>query len=203
MSPPNTPGVLPSQLTVLEAALRRNDALWQIIRSFDEIGLPDGWLVAGAVAQTIWNVVLGRPADAGIKDADIVYFDPHDLSQEAELKEEIRLRGRFAPLGLKLDVKNEARVHLWYEEKFGYPILPYRSAAAAIATFPTTATSIGVRWESARLECCAPYGLDDLLGLIVRPNKVQITPAIYQEKLARWRVEWPELTFLGWNSPDE
>lgn len=203
MSPPDTPGVLPSQLTVLEASLRRNDALWQIIRSFDEIGLPDCWLVAGAVAQTIWNIALGRPADAGIKDADIVYFDPYDLSQEAELKEEIRLRSRFARLGLKLDVKNEARVHLWYEEKLGYPISPYRSTAAAIGTFPTAATSIGVRWHGARLECCAPYGLDDLLGLIVRPNKVQITPAIYQEKVARWRVEWPELTFLGWNSPDE
>jgi hypothetical protein len=127
--------LLPSQLTVLEASLRRNNALWQIIRSFDEIGLPDCWLVAGAVAQTIWNIALGRPAHAGIKDADIVYFDPYDLSQEAELKEEIRLRSRFARLGLKLDVKNEARVHLWYEEKFGYPIPPYRSTACRYRHF--------------------------------------------------------------------
>jgi uncharacterized protein len=200
MSPPSTLGVLPSQLTVLETALSRNDALWQIIASFDEIRLPDCWLVAGAVAQTIWNVALSRPASAGIKDADIVYFNPDDLSQEAELEEEIRLRSRFARLGLKLDVKNEARVHLWYEQKFGYPIPPYRSSAAAIATFPTTATSIGVRWHDARLECCAPYGLGDLLDLIVRPNRIQITPAIYEEKVARWRAEWPELTFLEWNS---
>lgn len=147
MSLLNAPGIPPNQLSILETSLRRNDALWQIIASFDEIGLPDGWLVAGAVAQTIWNVALGRPADAGIKDADIVYFDPDDLSRCGELKEENRLRSRFARLGLKLDVKNEARVHLWYEEKFGYPIPPYRSTAAAIATFPTTATSIGVRWQ--------------------------------------------------------
>src|SRR5260370_40606051 len=77
----------------------------------------------------------------------------------------MRLRCRFTRLSLKLDVKNEARVHLWYEEKFGYPIPPYRSTAAAIATFPTTATSIGVRWCGGRLECCAPYGLDDLFSI--------------------------------------
>ena len=101
--------------------------------------------------------------------------------------------------GAKLDVKNEARVHLWYEEKFGYPIPPYQSTAAAIATFPTTATAIGVRRYGAQFECCAPFGLDDLFDLIVRPNKVQITPAIYDAKVARWRAEWPQLTFLTWN----
>ncbi len=109
------------------------------------------------------------------------------------------MRYRFTRLSLKLDVKNEARVHLWYEEKFGYPIPPYRSTAAAIATFPTTATSIGVRWCGGRLECCAPYGLDDLFRLIVRPNKVQITQAVYEAKVARWRAEWPQLAFLPWN----
>lgn len=186
-------------LEALEAALRGHEALWEIIGSFDDIGLPDGWLVAGAVAQTVWNHCLGRPPQSGIKDADIVYFDADDISSEAEIRNETRLRERFAHLGLKLDVKNEARVHLWYEEKFGYPITPYRSTADAIGTFPTTATSIGVRWRDARLECCAPHGLDDLFGLIVRPNKIQITPAIYEAKVTRWRAEWPELTFLTWD----
>jgi uncharacterized protein len=98
-----------------------------------------------------------------------------------------------------LDVKNEARVHVWYRQKFGYAIPPYRSSAAAIATFPTTATSIGVRWRNGQLECCAPFGVGDLFGLIVRPNKVQITPVIYEAKVARWRREWPQLAFLRWD----
>jgi hypothetical protein len=197
--PIHSPDIPANQLEALEGALRRHEALWQIVGSFDDIGLPDCWLVAGVVAQTIWNYALGRPAEAGIKDADIVYFDANDLSEETELREEARLRRRFTPLGLKLDVKNEARVHLWYEKKFGYPIPSYRSTSAAIATFPTTATSIGVRWCGARLECCAPFGLDDLFALFVRPNKVQIMPAIYEAKVARWRAEWPQLTFVAWN----
>jgi hypothetical protein len=81
-------------MKLLEARLRRHKALWEIVGSFDEINLPDCWLVAGAVAQTVWNDALGRVANAGIKDADIVYFDEDDLSEEAELREEVPLRDR-------------------------------------------------------------------------------------------------------------
>jgi uncharacterized protein len=128
--------------------------------------LPGNWLVAGSIAQTVWNLALGRPAGFGIKDADVVYFDAQDLSFEAEVENEQRLRDLFRHLPVKLDVKNEARVHLWYERSFGYPIAPYLSAPAAIATFPTTATAIGVRCKAGKFECYSPFGLDDLFDLV-------------------------------------
>lgn len=40
---------------------------------------------------------------------------------------------------------------------------------------------------------------NDLLALTVRPNKRQITPAIYAAKVARWRPLWPHVTFLAWD----
>jgi hypothetical protein len=119
-------------------------------------------------------------------------------SFEAEASHERRLRDLFQHLPIKLDVKNEARVHLWYEDRFGYAIKPYLSSADAIATFPTTATAVGVREIRGKLECCAPFGIDDLFGLVVRPNKRQITRAIYEAKVDRWRSIWPRLTFLPW-----
>jgi hypothetical protein len=186
----------------LTAALRQNRILRAILDGFDEIGLPDAWLVAGAVAQTVWNLAGGHPAERGIKDADIVYFDRQDLSAASETAHERRLRARFADLGCTLDVKNEARVHLWYEARFGYPIAPYRSVADAIASFPTTATAVGVRRRADRVEYCAPYGLDDLLALVVRPNPAQITAEIYRAKLARWQTQWPYLTYLPWAAAD-
>src|SRR6476620_8096023 len=72
---------------------------------------------------------------------------------------ERRVRNLFQHLPIKLDVKNEARVHLWYEDRFGYAIKPYSSSADAIATFPTTATAVGVRQIHSKFECCAPFGL--------------------------------------------
>jgi hypothetical protein len=185
----------------LEAALRQNRCLWQILCRFDEITLPDAWLVAGAVAQTVWNLSLGRPAELGIKDVDLVYFDATDLSLEAEVAQEQRLRRQFKTLPVQLDVKNEARVHLWYHRTFGYSIPPYSLTKAAIDTFPTTATSIGVRRRANRFECYAPFGLDDLFALAVRPNKAQVTAGIYEAKLTHWREQWPQLTYLDWDAP--
>jgi hypothetical protein len=90
-------------------------------------------------------------------------------------------------------------VHLWYQDRFGYSIKPYSSSADAIASFPTTATSVGIRRVFGKFECCAPFGLDDLFGLVVKPNKRQITRAIYEAKIARWRSIWPRLTILPWD----
>lgn len=186
----------------LESRLRENPWLWEMLRRFDNIGLPDSWIVAGCIAQTVWNLAYGRSAEFGIKDVDLVYFDSADLSAKAETDHEERLCRYFKNLPVKLDVKNEARVHLWYERAFGYPIPAYRSTADAIASFPTTATAIGVRRAAGKFECCAPFGLDDLFTLTVRPNKRQITPAIYAAKVTPWRSAWPNLTFLGWDDAD-
>jgi hypothetical protein len=106
---------------------------------------------------------------------------------------------RFADIPLEFDVKDEARVHLWYPRAFGYPIAPYQSVEAAIATFPTTATAIGVRKQGKGYRICAPFGLDDLFGFVTRPNKRQITRQIYEAKIQRWHATWPRLTVLPWD----
>jgi hypothetical protein len=189
----------PGSANQLYVALRQNQCLAGILERFDEIAPPDAWLAAGCIAQTIWNLACGQPAELGIKDVDLIYFDDQDLSLGAEAGHERRLRDLFGHLAIKLDVKNEARVHLWYQQRFGYAIEPYRSSADAIATFPTTATAVGVRWIHDEFECCAPFGLADLFGLVVRPNKRQITGAIYDAKAERWRLIWPSLTILPWD----
>ncbi|HEX8803142.1 MAG TPA: nucleotidyltransferase family protein, partial [Acidimicrobiales bacterium] len=163
--------------------------------------------------QTVWNAAHGFAPDHGIRDVDVVYFDPGDLSAGAEHAVEERLRRHLAAAGVavRLDVTNEARVHLWYEERFGVPLAPYRSTCDAIATWPATAGSVGVRpadgdeadgaegrGHGDGLVVCAPFGLDDLLGLVVRPNRVLVTEEVYAAKAARWRAAWPRLRVLDW-----
>lgn len=36
------------------------------------------YIGAGAIVQTIWNVLTNRPVDYGIDDIDIVYYNPQD-----------------------------------------------------------------------------------------------------------------------------
>src|SRR5262249_52254317 len=144
----------------------------------------------------------GFDLGAHIKDCDLVYYDPADLSYEAEDVHVRRGRALFADLPVPVEIMNEARVHLWYEDHFGYRIEPYRSVEHAVNSWPTTATSVGVRREpGGDLVVYAPYGLNDLFGLVVRPNKAQITEAIYLEKVERWQRNWPRLRMLPWREP--
>jgi hypothetical protein len=184
----------------LQATLRRNPAIAELLDRFDEFSLPDAWLVAGCLAQTVWNVATGNHPGHGIRDLDLIYHDAGDLSTTAEQDHEQRLRARFAHLPATLDVKNQARVHLWYERRFGRAIPPYPSSAAAIATFPTTATSLGVRTTAGTFELCAPFGLDDLYALTVRANPRLVSREVYNAKAARWQSLWPALTIVPWDA---
>jgi uncharacterized protein len=187
----------PEPAHVLAQVLRQSPITRSLFDRWEHIGLPDCWLVAGAVAQTVWNDAHTFAPEHGIKDVDIVYFDA-DLREQSESHHAERLRRLLKDLPVQVDVKNEARVHLWYAQKFGYAIQPYTSTAAALATFPTTAGSVAVRPSAEGIEVCAPFGMEDLLGLVVRPNKVQITEPIYAAKVKRWRALWPRLTILDW-----
>jgi uncharacterized protein len=162
------------------------------------LALPGWYLGAGCIAQTVWNLAHSKPPGVGILDYDLVYFDP-DLSESHEDDVRAEARALTADQPIDLDVKNQARVHLWYSDRFGYEIKPYSSIEEAIASWPTTATAVGVRLLERELDVYAPFGLEDLVNLTVRANRVQITPEIYDKKVARWIGLWPRLTVLPWD----
>jgi hypothetical protein len=189
---------LARQVEALERIILANPVACLLLQRVAEMALPSWYLGAGGVAQTVWNHLHDFAATHGIVDYDIVYFDPDDLTEASEKAIECELTARAGVQGAKLDVSNQARVHLWYERRFGRALVPYRSVEHAIATWPTTATSVGVRTEGNEFAVSAPYGLADLFGLTVRPNTTVIDRAVYEGKAARWRRLWPHLTVLPW-----
>jgi hypothetical protein len=196
-----TPGRLPvtEQLHVLRATLARNDVLTEVLARAATLDLPGWYLTAGCVFQTVWNVVTDRPPAAGIKDYDLFYFDGADLGWAAE-DEVIRAGARlFGDLPAQVEIRNEARVHLWYEDRFGVPCPPYPSTEAAIDSFAATTCCLGIRLGAGdRWRVYAPHGLADVFNLVVRPNPVLAPREVYETKTRRWRAHWPELTVLPW-----
>ena len=183
----------------LANALQENPVVSDLLEHWGAVGLPDCWIVAGVVVQSYWNRVHELPAMHGVSDIDLIYYEPNDLTESSESREARRISEFFEHLGVRFDVKNQARVHLWYEARFGYPIEPYRSSAGAIDTFPTKAGSIGIRPTLAEIEAYATFGFDDLLNMKVRPNKRQVTREIYWEKVSRWKELWPMLVIVDWD----
>lgn len=191
---------LNTQLLMLKDILYKSDALSTAINKACKLGLKNYYIGAGCVAQTVWNYLSGYPLEYGIGDIDFVYFDDSDLSLEAENRVVNMVKAAFGDLPIKIDVKNEARVHLWYDKHFGYKIEPYTSLEDAVNTWPTTATAIGVRKsENGSLVVYAPFGLNDLFGKVVRANKRQITEDIYEAKTHKWIGKWKDLIIVPWN----
>ncbi|GLY97422.1 nucleotidyltransferase family protein [Actinoplanes sp. NBRC 103695] len=183
----------------LRSALSRNEVLIEVLERAAALDLPGWYLTAGCVFQTVWNGVTGRPPGHGIRDYDLFYFDAGDLSWEAEDRVIAASARVFADLPAEVEVRNEARVHLWYEQKFGVPCPPYSSTEAAIDSFAATTCCVGVRLEpDGQWRVYAPHGLADIFDLVLRPNPVLAPREVYETKAARWRELWPELTVLPW-----
>lgn len=188
---------LHKQISELENILSRSSLIQEVLRRAPALEMPNWYLGAGAIAQTVWNDHHGFSLDHGIKDCDLVYFDP-DISAEAQDGYKAKGKRLFATLTVEVEITNEARVHLWYKQERGKEIRQYHSTEDAINTWPTTATSVGVRYEGDDFIVYAPYGLHDLLNMIVRPNKTLLTYEVYEQKTKRWKNLWPKLIIIDW-----
>jgi hypothetical protein len=190
------------QLDALQAVLSRNAMLVEVLVRAGTLNLPNWYVAAGGIVQTVWNVVTDRPPAEGIKDYDLGYFDSSDLSWEAEDAAIQAGQTIFTDLPIPVEIRNQARVHLWYEDKFGVRCPPHTCVEAAIDSFEATTCCLGVRVEpNGRWRVYAPHGLSDVFNLVVRPNPVLAPRSVYQAKISRWRQQWATLTVLPWPEP--
>jgi hypothetical protein len=179
-----------NQADFIEASLTNSNNR-AILERLPHLGVPDAWLVSGALFQTVWNELTGRAPTHGIRDYDIFYFDP-DTSWDAEDAVIRRARALFGDI--EIEVRNQARVHIWYQEKFGTPYPPLGKATDGIDRFLMPCAMVGL---NAARDLYAPRGIADIANLTVRPNHMpNFHPERYAEKASRWREVWPEITIL-------
>jgi hypothetical protein len=183
----------------LEAIVRGSDSLMTVLRLTRDLDLPDWLIVSGAVYQKVWNHLTGRDPDYGIKDYDLAYFDASDVSYEAEDVHIQRAATRFPPpFDQQVEVRNQARVHLWFWDRFGEPYEPLTSSAEALGRFVAPCFSVGVRLEADdSLTIEAPFGLNDLFSMTIRPNPTRQLARGWDKVIASARGRWPEITVVA------
>jgi uncharacterized protein len=179
----------------LEAIVRAQPDLMHVLRVARDLDLPDWLVVSGAIYQPVLNHLTGRDLGYGLKDYDLVYFDASDRSYEAEDAIIRRAAAAFAPPFDRLvEVRNQARVHLWFEGKFGEPYAPLTCSAEALERFVSPTFAVGVRLAADdRLTVIAPFGLGDLFALRLRPNPRRPITASFTRVVAGLLGRWPEL----------
>jgi len=188
------PGLEPGADARLAALLAAEPWLLRALDAVALSGLPSAWIGAGAVRDLVWGRYHGRFDPASVKDVDVPFFDPADLTMERDLAAVEVLR-RIVP-GVPWEATNQAAVHVWYHQYFGGPpVDSFASVHDAVATWPETATCVAVRQGPDGIEVCAPHGLADLLDGVWRVNPIRVTPAISRARLARQRVHvrWPRV----------
>ncbi|WP_421725704.1 nucleotidyltransferase family protein [Bauldia sp.] len=184
------------------AAIVTNPVITALIERLPTLGLPDCWLTASALTQTVWNSLSSRPPGEGISDYDVFYFDP-DVSWEAEDNVIKRAARMFSDLDATIEVRNQARVHLWFDKRNGtngYPKLA--SAREGIDLFLETPTMLGIHpTGGGDFDVYAPRGFDDLFGLVFRPNPNAVGPAArYAAKSEERKAAYPNLTVVPWGT---
>lgn len=177
--------------------VRADPDLMTVLTTVRALNLPDWMIFSGAVYQSVWNHATGRVPGHGIKDFDLGYFDP-DTSWDAEDAVIRRVADAFdAPLRSRVEARNQARVALWFPDKFGEPYPPIARTAEALERFVAPAFALGVRLEADdRITVAAPFGLEDVFDLVIRPNPHRPLARDWDRVADRARARWPELTVI-------
>ena len=180
----------------LSAFLTAMPGLAGALQAVAALALPEAWIGAGFIRNAAWDALSGLPFGSNPpSDIDVVWFDPagtvaDDLAVEARLG--AAMPGLARP-GLAWSVRNQARMHGRNGDA------PYPSTLDAVAHWPETATAVVARWTPRGVELAAPWGLEDLLGLVLRPTPgfapgtAKHSAFLQRAAARRWQARWPRL----------
>ena len=180
--------------------INKDEWMMNILRIAEKLDLPEWIIGAGFVRNKVWDYLHDyRKEKVDTNDIDLVYFDldGNDEKADERLSEELKIK-----TGLNWEVINEVYAHKWYTIQPP----PYTSSEDAVSKWPETATCIGVKTENGKLKLIAPYGIGDLVNLIIRPSPAFIDKAnvenvvIERMNKKKWLEKWPKLKIAPWAS---
>lgn len=181
--------------------LSKNDDLMCILNYICDLGLPNFYIAAGSVFQTIWNFYDGVSLNNGIKDIDIIYYDSNNLSKSDEQELEDKIVTHFSEVGLsyEFDIHNEARMHLWKKENENKNIDQYLNSEDAIDKWIATVHAVGITKINGIIKVYAPYGLSDIFSRTIRPIKHKYnSKELYNKKVKSWSSRFDNLNIIEW-----
>ena len=177
----------------LQRLLLTDPLRMQALCAVRELQLPDAWIGAGLVRDAVWDHLHGYGQRPVTGDVDVVWFDAQrcDPALDSQLQHQLN---QLSP-GFDWSVKNQARMHLRNGDA------PYLSTQHALSYWPETVTAVAVRLTDAgHIEVIAPFGLDDLFELRLRPGPgfEGEKRGIFRERVVgkRWVERYPLLEVI-------
>lgn len=160
----------------------------EVVEAMASLQLPDCWAAAGIVRNTIWDVLHERSPWTPLADIDIAYHDATACEEERDRDLESKLRSLCG--NLRFSVKNQARMHA----RNGHA--PYLCSRNALLHWTETCTSVGITVSEGNWRVLAPWGVSDLLNLVIRPTfhtREYMDKVIARAAEKKWLTLWPKL----------
>lgn len=182
-----------SRMEQLVAIIEADQWLMDLLRLVSGIREQRCYIGAGAVRDVVWDRMSYIEVHDGVKDIDVVYYDERRTDGELDAELQRGLVQRRAEV--QWDVTNQAGVHLWFKDVFGYNVAPFACLEEAVASWPEYASAVAVRLENNMFDVIAPHGLDDLLEMRVRRNPIRVTEDQYRRRIDRkkYSERWPNI----------
>lgn len=192
---------LNNQLDIFIDILEKNIELMAILDYVSKLNLPNFYIAAGSIFQTIWNYYDGKDLNSEIKDIDVIYYDNNDLRVEKDLEyyNMINDYSKSKGFNYEIDVSNEVRMHLWVKEHENMEIEQYKNSEDAISKWIATVHAVGITKENDKIKVYAPYGLSDIFSKTIRPIRHESSSKEkYYKKVLNWGKRFKGLTIIEW-----
>lgn len=181
--------------------LKKNTNLMKVLEFIDNLNLPNYYIAAGSVFQTIWNYYDNIDLNNNIKDIDVIYYDNTDLEvdKDINLYHKIKEYCIKEQLNYDIDVSNEARMHIWKKEHENVNINQYKNSEDAMNHWIATTHAIGITKINNKIQVYAPFGLSDIFSKTVRPIKHKYNnKELYNKKTSSWNNRFDNLNIVEW-----
>jgi hypothetical protein len=171
--------------------IKKDKWMMNILCRAEKLNMPNWVIGAGFVRNKIWDYLHGNSKPyVDTADIDMIYFDPdgNDEEKDNELSKKLR-----SETGVDWEVVNITYSHEWDN------VPPHTSVETVLAHWPETASSVGIKIENGELKLIAPYGIDDLVRLIIRRSpKTEATIERVKERMKekKWLEKWPNLKLV-------
>lgn len=177
----------PALIRRLTDLARADPEVMAVLCAVRALGLPQAAVGAGFVRAMVWDHLSGFAHRSPVDDIDVLYHDPADLDPRCEGGYEERL-ARLLP-GRPWSARNQARMHLRNGDA------PYRDLDDALRHWLETPTCVALSLTAdARIVVTAPFGLDDLFDMVIRPTpRGRQRRAAFDDRVAAkgWLARWP------------
>jgi hypothetical protein len=181
----------------LTQLIRSTPWFMSILEAIRDCNPPDWLIGAGIIRNLVWDHLHQYQTPTALADVDVVFFDPQDLRPERDSMTQQQLEQRLPHV--PWEATNQAAVHLWYEDVYGFPVPPLHSSEEAVGTWPETATSVAVRLlPTDEIIIVAPCDLSDLFNMILRRNPRRVTQEQFVQRLHSKQIlrKWPRVQVI-------